>query len=65
MFLNENQRETELPLYRVEELSMEEALLVLTAEKELLECRQAVFASHSRKNNWDRAVPTSSQNGSH
>ena len=36
MFVNEKERDAELPLYEVSELSMEEALLVLAAEKELL-----------------------------
>jgi len=36
MFVNEKERDAGLPLYEVSELSMEEALLVLAAEKELL-----------------------------
>ena len=36
MFVNEKKEEVGLPLYEVSELSMEEALLVLAAEKEHL-----------------------------
>ena len=36
MFLNDNEASEPLPLYEVRELSMEEALLVLTTEKESL-----------------------------
>ena len=36
MFIKENSWRDGLPLYDVRELSMEEALLVLAAEKELL-----------------------------
>lgn len=35
MYLNENTKDQCLPTYEVKELSMEEALLVLAAEKEL------------------------------
>ncbi len=54
MFLNENRTEMQLPMYKVEELSMDEALLVLVAEKEILESRQAIFASYSHIVNWDQ-----------
>ena len=37
MYLNDNIKKSALPLYEVQELSMEEALLVLAAEKEILE----------------------------
>ncbi len=36
MFVNEKKEEVRLPLYEVSELSMEEALLVLAAERDLL-----------------------------
>jgi len=58
MFLNKNHKEAALPVYEVQELSMDEALLVLAAEKELLESRQAVFASHSKIDSWQPAVRT-------
>lgn len=48
MFLNENKSGNTLPLYEVQELTMHEALLVLSAEKALLESRQAVFARYDQ-----------------
>jgi len=60
MFLNENTIETQPPIYKVEELSMDEALLVLVAEKEILESRQAIFASYAHIVNWDQSPSNSS-----
>jgi len=65
MFLNENKSEAALPLYEVQELSMDEALLVLMAEKELLECRQAVFARHTQLNVTKQSASTLVRNKSH
>lgn len=39
MIIKNNDRVVELPLYEVKELSMEEALLVLAADKESLRSR--------------------------
>ncbi len=65
MFLNENKVVATLPVYEVEELSMDEALLVLVAEKELLESRQAVFARHTSINAWHQSAPVAPKNAPH
>ncbi len=65
MFLNENKAEPVLPLYEVEELSMDEALLVLVAEKELLESRQAIFARHTSINTLYQSASIAPQNVPH
>ena len=43
MYFNDIDRKIELPIYEVKELSMEEALLVLAAEKESLKGQPASF----------------------